>query len=163
MKYHIAGKSAAALTALIASAVLAGCGGSPTQMNPSSQAYAPAQLQSGPGLDAVDQDPSKCANPPMQISPCDMHLTRGDKQQTITVKSPPGNIIEKNTCRRGHRKGKFHHSRRDVAGVHGAGSNWIVTAGDKRGFCKIEFTFEGKGPSATGTVLVQNSVQRKRK
>jgi hypothetical protein len=162
MKYHIAAKPAAALTVLIASAWLAGCAGSPTPVSPSSQAFSPAVAQNGPSLDLVGGAPSQCGNPPLQISPCNIHLTRGDRQQAITVKSPPGNIIEKNNCRRGHRRGKFHRDRRNIAGVHGGGSNWVVTAGNERGFCKIEFTFEGKGPSATGIVLVQNSVQRKR-
>jgi len=154
--YNVARKASFTLVACFATAWLAGCGSSQTQINPSSQLYPQAQTQNSAALDEVRSNgPSGCSSGPLKVNPCDVHLARRHRSQQISVSYPPGNTVaERNSCRRDDRR-RSH--KRDVAKLHGGGENWTVTAGDRRGFCKATFTMTGKGPSRSVIVEIRNS------
>jgi hypothetical protein len=155
MRYDVTAR-ALALATLLATAALAGCGGSQS-LNPSSQLSPQLQTQNNaPALGGANPLAGSCQSGPLQVNPCVVDFTRhGPKVVMLSVQAPPNNqITERNNCR--DRRRKFDH-KREIAKVHGGGSNWWVSAGPKRGYCEAVFTMSGHGPSQSVTVAIRNA------
>lgn len=156
MNFNVTWRPIAA--ALATSVWLAGCSGTSTPVTPSSALSAPAQVQNGPGLDAVHPaDGSQCNNGPLQVSPCFVSVGRGyGRYAQVTVHYPGGDqLTEKNNCNRG--SGHFHFGKGRIARVRGAGQNWTVSSGNKRGNCRAVFTDWHNGQRTSLGVAIHNA------
>jgi hypothetical protein len=136
--------SRSALSALVATAILAGCGGSQSPVAPMNTTQQSALAMRSPVVnpDIKGGCPGKGG---VRVVPCTVDFTSSNPgPDTVTVSTPQngkGTLSEVDMC--GGASG--------IATIaQGSGNQWIVTAGATAGSCKARFLFRNMAGKVVG-------------
>jgi hypothetical protein len=132
-----------ALSALVAGAMLAGCGGSQTQ------AGLLGPIQNGSPTMVSPSVKGHCAaHGGVRVDPCTVDFTASSPgPDTVTVRNPKskkGTLTESDTC--GGPSG--------IATLSANGNQWTVTAGSTTGSCTAEFDYTNHHGKIVGSAVL---------
>jgi hypothetical protein len=128
------------LSALVAGAMLAGCGGSQTQ------AGLPGTMQNGAPTMVSPSVKGHCqAHGGVRVDPCTVDFTPSSPgPDTVTVRNPQskkGTLTELDTCG-------------GIATLTANGNQWTVTAGSTTGSCAATFNYTNHHGKIVGSAVL---------